>query len=359
MKKVFLPAFVIASILSVGVMSCSKSDSPSTNQDIQTVETAALSDFVSVLGNPLYSDFTSEATTLDNAVKALIADPTEANQQAAQAAWKTVRVVWEQSEGFLIGPVEDNNYDPNMDTWPTDRIAINNLLAAHSDITSDELNNTDDALKGFHPLEYLLWETKPADYTDAEKNYMAALSENILINVKALQESWTTGGFGDEISNPGTSGSRYNSKEEALEAVANALIDICNEVGESKMPDPFGDTQAAADSTKTESPYSHNSIIDFKNNIQGAYNSYTCSYGGKTGTSLSSLVQINNKNLDTQIKTAFENAIKSFDGFGDVTFEKAIYNNRTTVQTVIDQVATLKSQVENGLIPYIQQYVKD
>ncbi|SEA64797.1 Predicted lipoprotein [Arachidicoccus rhizosphaerae] len=358
MKKLFLPAVVIASLMSVSVMSCSKSDSPSNSQDIQEVETKALSDFVSVLGNPLYSDFTSEATTLDNAVKALVANPTAENQATAQAAWKTVRVVWEQSEGFLIGPVEDDNYDPNMDTWPTDRNAIDNLLKTNSNITSDELNNTDDALKGFHPLEYLLWETNPADYTDAEKNYMTALSSNILSNVKALQASWTDGGFGNEITNPGAD-SRYKTKQEALEAIANALIDICNEVGESKMPVPFGNTATDADSTQTESPYSHNSIVDFKNNIQGAYNSYTCSYGGATGTSLSSLVQVNNKNLDNQIRTAFQNAIKSFDGFGDITFEKAIYNNRTIVQNVITQVAALKTQVEDGLVPYIQQYVKD
>lgn len=361
MKKVYISRWAISVMISATIVSCSKNDAPDTNsnEDIQKVEAKALRDFVTVLGNPLYSDFVDQATALNTAVHKLVEDPGAANQTAAQAAWKTVRVVWEQSEGFLIGPVEDENYDPNMDTWPTDRNQIDNLLKNNADITSEELNNTDDALKGFHPLEYLLWETKPEAYTDAEKNYMVALSENILSNVKALQTSWLDGGFGDEISQPGTSGSRYKTKKEALEAIANALIDICNEVGATKIPDPFGNTQADADSTKTESPYSHNSIADFKNNIQGAYNSYICSYGGQTGTSLSSLVRINNKNLDNQIKTAFSNAIQSFDGFGDITFEKAIYNQRPTVQNVIDQIQSLKSQVEDGLIPYIQQYVKD
>lgn len=361
MRKVYISGLAIAVILSAAMTSCSKSETPDMNgnEDIQKVETKALGDFVSVLGNPLYSDFVDQATVLNTAVQKLVEAPGPVNQTAAQAAWKKVRVVWEQSEGFLIGPVDDDNYDPHMDTWPTDRNQIDIFLKSNDHITSEDLNNTEDALKGFHPLEYLLWETKPEAYTDAEKNYMMALSANILSNVKALQASWLEGGFGEEISRPGVNGSRYTTKKEALEAVANALINICTEVGEAKIPDPFGNTRSDADSTKTESPYSHNSIADFKNNIQGAYNSYTCSYGGKTGSSLSALVQIHNKNLDNQIKAAFSNAIQSFDGFKDITFEKAIYDQRPTVQHVIDQIQTLKSQVEDGLIPYIQQYVKD
>ncbi len=358
MKKQFLYGAVLASLAITGLLSCSKHhDNP--GSDIKQVETNALNDFVNILGEPLYADLVTKATTLNNAVQTLVTTPNTANQTAAQNAWVDIRVTWEQSEGFLIGPVEDNNYDPNTDTWPTDKNQIDSLLNSNTDITDNFLDNADDALKGYHPLEYFLWDVDPATYTNAQKNYMTALAANILNNEKSLQESWTTGGFANEIINAGQSGSRYTSKEDALEAIANALIDICNEVGESKMPTPFGNTASDADSTQTESPYSHNSITDFKNNIQGAYNSYTCSYGGKTGTSLSSLVQLNNKNLDNQLRTAFANAISSFDGFGSFTFEQAIYTQRPIVQNVIDQITALKSTVENGLVPYIQQYVKD
>lgn len=355
MRRNILP---LAMLAAVAFTSCSKKDSTAT-ADVQTTTDNTLSSFVNTLGEPLYADFVTRATTLNTAVQTLIATPTAANQTAAQNAWKDVRVVWEQSEGFLIGPVEDNNYDPNMDTWPTDRNQIDSMLNKNADITSALLDNTDGALKGFHPLEYFLWQSDPTAFTSAEKNYMTALAANILSNVKALQDSWTTGGFANEIINAGKSGSRYTSKEDAVEAIANALIDICNEVGESKMPTPFGSTAADADSTQTESPYSHNSITDFRNNIQGAYNTYTCSYGGNTGTSLSSLVQINNKNLDNQIKAAFTTAINSFSGFDNLTFELAIYKNRTTVQNSIDAITALKAVLEENLVPYVQQYVKN
>ncbi|MDE1190620.1 MAG: imelysin family protein [Arachidicoccus sp.] len=351
MKKKIL---FITAIAIIGLSSCSKDDN-SSNENISDVSTQALKDFVNVLGEPLYADFVTKATALNDAVVALVANPTAANQTAAQNAWVATRVIWEQSEGFLIGPVEDDNYDPNMDTWPTDKNSIDSMLNKNPNMDDSFLDNVDDALKGFHPLEYYLWDFKPETYTDAQKNYMTALAANILDNTKALEASWTTGGYGNEIINAGQSSSSFTSKENALETIANSLIDICSEVGESKMPEPFN----AQDSTLTESPYSHNSVADFKNNIQGAFNSYKCSYNGTTGKSLSDIVQINNKSLDNKIRQAFTNAISSFSALDNTTFELAIYNSRSAVQNIIDQIETLQTLLSNELIPYVQQYIKD
>lgn len=360
MKKNILFGMMVATVATLGFTSCSKSDNGS-GTNITTASSQALTDFVNVLAEPTYADLVTKATTLNNAVQTLVATPTAANQLAAQNAWIDIRVTWEQSEGFLLGPVEDNNYDPNTDTWPTDKNQIDSLLTnTHTDITSGFLDNTDQALKGFHPLEYYLWDADLSKYTDAQKSYMTALSQNILDNYTALQSSWTTGGFANEVLNPGKTEKRYfTSKEDALEKIADVLIDICNEVGEQSADGKMYAPYIAEDSTITESPYSHNSVTDFTNNIQGALNTYTCSYNGQTGTSLSSLVQINNKNLDTKIKTAFNTVISSFSTLSGTTFEKAIYNNRPAVLTIINNIGALKALLEDQLVPYVQQYVKD
>ena len=360
MKKRVLPAFVMAALIGAGATSCSKSDTPAnnSNQDIQKVETAVLNDFVSVLANPLYKDFADKTQQLQDAVTTLINTPNSDNQKAAQIAWKAVRVNWEQSEGFLFGPVADDDYDPHLDSWPTDHAQLDNILRTQPDITAEDLEEEDDFVRGFHPLEYLLWDEDPENYTEAEKNYMGALATYILNNVNGLQQSWLGDGFGSKLTTPGPDNADFKTKQAAIETIAQALIDICDEVGNGKLVDPFGDTKDAADSTQSESPYSHNSIIDFTNNIQGAYNSYTCSFNGQKGTSLSDLVQVNNKGLDNRIKSAFENAINSFDGFKS-TFELSIYEDRPTVQNVIDQIQALSTLLNAELVPYIQQYVKD
>ncbi|OJV56050.1 MAG: hypothetical protein BGO31_18425 [Bacteroidetes bacterium 43-16] len=351
----------------VFISACKKKETEEP-QSFTELETAVINDFVDVVANPLYAKFESLAAELKVAVQNLANDPTEANLAKAKDAWKAVRVIWEQSEGFLIGPVDYLNYDPYMDTWPTDHNAMNDLLSGTTPLTVDFLAGLDDpenaselTLRGFHPLEYLLWglggNRTAASYTSREKEYMIALAADVHNNVAALKSSWLPGtiNYSDIIKNPGATNEDYRSKRESIEAIANALIDICSEVGEGKMVDPF---DPAPDSTISESPYSHNSIADFKNNIIGARNVYTCSFDGKTGKSLSDLVKANNAALDVEIRQKFDAAIGTFDGF-TVTFEEAVYNQRNQVQTVLDALGSLQSTIGDKLVPYIRQYVKD
>ncbi len=363
MKSIFLK-ITLGLALITGLYSCSKDndDDNSTQLSFTELEGKVLNDFTTTVGTPLYGDFKTNAENLKNAVQTLVDNPTTANQTAAQEAWRTVRVQWEQSEGYLIGPVEDDNYDPFMDTWPTDHNAMDSLLNSSTALTLDMLSGYDDpdnesqmTLRGFHPLEYLLWKGD-INYTDREKEYMTVLAADILNNVTGLNNSWPA--FVTELTNPGTTESRYETKSDALQALANGLIDICSEVGDSKMYEPFKG-KAQPDSTITESPYSHNSIADFKNNILGAQQVYICSYNGNTGKSLSDLVAANNKTLDNTIKTQFQAVLNAFDGLNNTTFEKAIYDNPNAVQNVLDALGTLKTTLDGQLIPYIQTYVKD
>jgi predicted lipoprotein len=362
MKKYAFLSLVGATILATTFTACKSDKDPQPTVNFDDLKVQVLKDFGTTVGNPSYNDFEAKATTLKTAVQTLSTTPTQANLSAARTAWQAVRVVWEQSEGFLIGPVEDDNYDPYMDTWPTDHNAMEALLASNQALTADYLSNVNtDAeltLRGFHPLEYLLWgldgNRQATTFTQREKDYMVALATDILNNVSAMKTKSATF-FTTELAQPGVTGSRYTSKHDALEALANALTDIISEVGESKMVEPFTPN---ADSTVTESPYSHNSVIDFKNNIMGAKNTYTCTYGATSGKSLSDLVNANNAALDLDIKSKFDVAINSFDGI-TTTFESAVYNQRSQVQNTITALTNLKAAIDGKLVPYIQQYVKD
>lgn len=366
MKKQSLILAVGLTVGLTGFYSCKNDNTIEPETDFVTLQENTLKDFVGVLAVPVYAQFAQEAATLKNAVHALADNPTVAHQQAARNAWKAVRVVWEKSEGFLIGPVEDNNYDPYMDTWPTDYNAMEALLNSSTALTVEQLEGYDGedeaqlTLRGFHPLEFLLWGTtgnRDINYDQREKEYMIALVDDIYNNVTALNTSWqiSGGNFGKEIINAGEDGSRYASRKDALKAIASALSDICGEVGEGKMVDPF---QPTPDSTQTESPYSHNSLIDFENNIKGAFNVYKCSFDGQSGASISDIVAANNKTLDATIKQKFTAAINSFSGI-TTTFESAVYTQPSQVQNTIDAIQSLKQTLDDELVPYLDQYIKD
>lgn len=120
--------------------------------------------FVDVIVVPTYKDLATKNTALLAAVNTLVANPTDANFEAACDAWMQARQPWETSEAFLFGPVDEFGLDPNMDSWPLDQTAIVNILKSNSWASLEWADGDTDAkvesaqnVRGFHTLEYLLF----------------------------------------------------------------------------------------------------------------------------------------------------------------------------------------------------------
>ncbi|RFM29747.1 imelysin family protein [Deminuibacter soli] len=355
MKKLFIP------LVSFSVMvfaSCSKNDStPSNTTDFKTLESQVVTDFVNNVALPTYTNMVAGGTTLDSAIQVLNANPTDANLLLAQTAWKSLRRTWERSEGFLIGPVEGGDYDPNTDTWPTDYNQMDSLLASNNALQVADVQNLAQTLRGYHPIEYLLFGNggirKASELDARKKQYLVSLSADMLNNnIKPLLADWKNG-YANDVLNAGKGAEPYKKKQDLfLDLVGdNGMGGICNEVGNGKMLDPFN----PSDSSKCESPYSHNTLSDFKDNIISLQNVYMGLNGGK---GLKDLVAAKNKDLDNQIQAQITAAVNSFDNI-TTTYEKAVYNQRTQVQTVMNQINTLAATLSNKLEPFIVANVQD
>lgn len=146
----------------------------------------------------------------------------------------------------------------------------------------------------------------------------------------------------------------YAKKQEAYLAIVNGLIAICEEVADGKMKEPFD----AMDASMVESPYSGNSIADFRNNIVGLQNVYLCSYNGGTGKGIKDLVAAKNISLDNKIQNQMIAAINSFNNI-TMYYEEAIINQRIQCQQTMAALTTLKETLENELKPFVVQYIKD
>lgn len=115
---------------------------------------------------PTYKSLKEQTVTLNNAIRAFAASPSNAGFEKACQAWLDARAPWETSEAFLFGPVADLGLDPNMDSWPLDQDAIVNILknGNFSSLNwSGEYSEEDKAIeaaqsvRGFHTLEFLLF----------------------------------------------------------------------------------------------------------------------------------------------------------------------------------------------------------
>ena len=352
-------------IISIGLLAflislsaCNKSNTTTGGADFSKLEQEVIDDFVNHTAIPQYSDLVNAANDLNNALTTLNVSATDANLLAAQSSWKNIRHVWEQCEGFLFGPVEDNDYDPNTDTWPTDYTQMDSLLASNNPLQPNDIRNLTQSLKGYHPIEYIVFgvggSRTAASLTAREKLYMAGLSADLLNNnILPLHDSWTQApvNYGDQVSTAGKGSVQFSTRQELFLVIVSALTDICEEVGGGKMYEPF----VTKDSTICESPYSGNTLSDFKDNIVGLYNVYM---GLNGGLGLKDLVAAKNKNLDNLIQGQMTAAINSFN---DITlrYERAIFDERTQISQTMNKLESLKDLLENDLKGFIQTYVKD
>ena len=326
-------------------------------EDFTALEQTVLTDFTNNNALSSYLTLSIKATALNTALQNLDASTTDANLAIARQAWKDMRTVWEQSEAFLFGPVEDNDYDPNMDTWPTDYVQMDSLLASDNPLQVSDIQALTLSLRGFHPIEYIIFgdhgSRTAAELTERQKIYMMSLSEDLNNTCNDLYLSWSSApvNFAQEVINAGNGSTRYAKRQEVFMAIVGALAGICEEVGEGKMKEPFD----AKDPQLVESPYSGNSTTDFKNNIIGIQNVYMGLNGGK---GLKDLVAAKNKSLDNTIQSQISAAISSFDNI-TVPYEEAIINQRTQIQQTMSALSTLKETLEGDLQTFVQQNITD
>ncbi|MBS9477859.1 imelysin family protein [Ancylobacter radicis] len=90
------------------------------------------------IAEAMYGDSLKTAKDLQSAVNAFIAAPTQANLDAAKAAWKAARVPYQQTEGFRFGNAIVDDWEGRVNAWPLDEGLIDYVDAKSYGDASDE-----------------------------------------------------------------------------------------------------------------------------------------------------------------------------------------------------------------------------
>ena len=261
---------------------------------------------------PTYTQLADDVEDLEKTLNGLtVSSITQAQIDKACADFKKARQNWERSEAFLMGAASDFDIDPTIDSWPLNRSLLLNYF---NNGMNDEMLE-DATILGFHALEFILFRNgenrKVAElqgndtYTNFEKITGAqelAYAQTIctllkqrcfqlqvagegetkdnatrVAVVKAAGLDITTNAglsYGENLTQAGISGSKstFPTLKDAIAQVLSAdegsCVAICNEVGTAKIANPF----SAGDIAYVESPYSYNSITDFRDNIRSIRN---------------------------------------------------------------------------------------
>lgn len=357
MKYFLTPALLICGILTFS--SCSDDNDGGSPVDA-TLNAEVLTDFSSNIAQVTYNDLASKTSTLYDQVLALsTGGATDQELEACRTTWKQARQAWEQSESFLFGPVSTENIDPRIDTWPVNFQDLEAQLSSDADFDEDYIDNLEDALKGFHPIEYLIFGEEgdkiAAELSARDLEYLTGLALNLKTLTADLKASWqpsTSGNYSATFTTAGSGSDVYNTQLSAFEELVNAMAGICDEVANGKIDEVF----IAQDPSLEESPFSQNSITDFTNNIKGVENVYLGKYSAD-GKGLEDLIRKYNLQLDGEIKLKLANALTAL---GKVTdpFGEAITSQPIQVQNAVAAINDLKTTLEDSLLPFVQQHTK-
>ena len=302
---------------------------------------------------PTYTQLADDVEDLEETLNGLTVNTiTQAQIDKACADFKQARQNWERSEAFLMGAASDFDIDPTIDSWPLNRTLLLNYF---NNGMNDEMLE-DATILGFHALEFILFrngqnrkvaELKGNDtYTNFEQitgaqelayaqtictllkercyqlqvAWEGETAENAdrVAVVKAADLDYTTSrglSFGENLTKAGINGSKstFATLKAAIAQVLSddegSCVGIANEVGTAKIANPF----VNADIAYVESPYSYNSITDFRDNIRSIRNIWL----GSTDKAANQysfhtfFASVNNSSINTALEGAYVSAIES------------------------------------------------
>ncbi|WP_442794441.1 imelysin family protein [Pelobium manganitolerans] len=354
MKTVNKNFFGLLIVTAVAFTACKKDND--NDVDLEVLQSEILANIGDNVCTASYIDMDAKAGELQTSVNTLVVTTNDANLEDARKKWKAMRSTWEQTESWLFGPVEANNIDPRIDTWPVDFNQLDAILTGQDVLNDTYVDALEDELKGFHPIEYLLWgkngNKKATDFTVREKEYLKALTQNLIKLTKELKDTWLNG-YNVQFKTAGAGSTEFSTKQEAFQQVVDAMAGICGEVADAKIKEPFD----AADPSKEESPFAKNSFTDFQNNIKGIMLIYQGKFA-KDGKGLEDLVRQYNLSLDGEIKAKHAAALAALEAFGTKPFGEAITTDHTKVQNAIDKIDELAELLDGKLRNFVLKYTK-
>jgi uncharacterized iron-regulated protein len=342
-------AAAVEACADLGTLFSSVANIINNNDNNDELYQSILEEYVNKTVVPTYKELAEAALVMRQTNETLKGDPTDEAMKAASDAWMRARIAWEVSEAFLFGPVGENalDIDGHIDSWPLELNDIKAEIAKIKEggtLTGANAWKKDPEVIGFHVTEYLLYrdgQPRPANdlkSNPAELNYLVAATDalvwdcvlayvawvgednissemKIVFNensdvVNHLNENPNFKNFADRL----TKAIGYSSWGAALNEIASGASDIADEVGATKIAQPYADGHVE----DVESWYSWHSLDDYQNNIRSIKNAYLGGRGddSRTAVSLSSYLKKQSPELDTNIKAKIEDCLTKIAAIG-------------------------------------------
>jgi putative iron-regulated protein len=336
---------------------------------VTPVLAAAPADVVTTYGDiaqAKYADSLETAKTLKAAVDKLVAEPTEANLEAARAAWIAARNPYQQTEAYRFGNAIVDDWEGKVNAWPLDEGLIDYVDVSYGDeseendfyvanvianptlkvggetidateITAELLADTlqeageveANVATGYHAIEFLLWgqdlngtdagagnrpasDFDPANCTggncERRIQYLRAATDLLISDLEEMAAAWAPGGAArEELSGKGEAG--------GLATILTGMGSLSyGELAGERMKlglmlhDPEEEHDCFSDNTHMSH---YNDVVGIRNVYFGEYNSPLGN--DVSGASLADMVAEKDPALAEEMKTKLDATLAAFE----------------------------------------------
>ncbi len=260
-----------------------------------------------------YAAAAAEAVQLQQAIAALLADPTDETLAAARAAWTAARPAYLVTEAyrFYDGPIEA--IEGEINSWPVNEAFIDYVegdpdagivnhpetaVSVASLIVNNQVTDETDVTLGWHAIEFLLWgqdfsATGPgnrpvSDYiaghghNDRRRDYLKIATDRLAADLGRVAQAWAPG-------KPDNYAAIFAAlpPREAIGRIVNGMAVLASD---ELMSQRMAVGLDSGDQEDEHSCFSDTTHQDFVYDMKGIANVWTGQYPGYTGAGIRDLV---------------------------------------------------------------------
>lgn len=373
---------ILLSTLTLVLAACSSDDGGGTTPpigDTKIQKSVVIENYAAIV-IASYQAAMTDAQSLQTAIDAFVADPTDDNFTAAKTAWKTSRESYGPTEAyrFADGPIDsgdteeiegylnswplDENYIDYVDTNATSGI-INDLTKEITKASLTPLNGDggeSNVSIGYHAIEFLLWGQDLSDPSekmsgqrlftdfvdggtatnqDRRRTYIAVCAELLIDHLQVMLDQWGTNGA-------------YKATFLALDedvALKNMLKSIAELASSELAVERMEVATDNQDQEDEHSCFSDNTHRDIRLNFAGIANVFRGSYGSVSDKSLEDLITEADAALGAEITALLATAESALDATA-TPFDFAITDaaERPKVLTAINALKDFGDKLVEG-----------
>ena len=335
-RRALLGGALPLSAVGLGLYACG-------DDSVATVdETAVLKDIAEIVARPSYATLKAASDSLQSALDAFVASPSEATLGPARENWKATMTAWNQTRTFAFGPAKD--IEPNI-RWHlgADPEAIDASIAAGSPFDIEALGASQ---KGLPALEYLLFDPEGGQDAILEKfsgsaervAFAGALAADLDEKIAALVSAWDD--HASELASAGEGSEAYKAPKDAMDALYNQLIYV-SDLAIAQIKAPLVGSTGSPSPELEEARLSDNTLPDTFAQIAAITSVYEGRYGEGSGLGVTALVRDRSPELDDQVRTAIADAKAALEAIPP-PLREALQGDVTVLETAVEKLREVK-----------------